>query len=166
MLKLIDTIRFYIKLILIIFSAIKIISTLMLFFSHTYFELFSSFCIYSIPYSTAKCYAITTGYEAIICLCTIFLTALGWPVSIGLIVNTAEKVWIPSTCIALLSVIDVCSYIGTILSWSNELRPPNLSYAVIGIVFNVIIILLSVSYLIICKEAQKQCIKAQTPTEA
>lgn len=98
-----------------------------------------------------KMYAGPIGFWILLILGT-----LGWPVSIALIINMEEKVWIPYAGIVTLSLIDVCSYTATIIAMGAHFELSIHPQLILALIFNSGIMFLSTSYLIIESSATKQ----------
>ncbi|MBQ8000759.1 MAG: hypothetical protein IJ298_06005 [Ruminococcus sp.] len=102
--KVLEHIRFTLVTLLVIKIATAILTVLLivLFDGH-------EFCLYlTTPYYISifmKMYAGPIGFWILLILGT-----LGWPVSIALIINIEEKVWIPYSGLITLSVIDSSNY--------------------------------------------------------
>ena len=154
--RILERIRFILITLLVtkIATAILTVLFIVLFDGH-------EFCHFLItPYYIStfmKMYAGPIGFWILLILGT-----LGWPVSIALIINVEEKVWIPYSGIITLSVIDICTYTAGIITAGTPFDLSIHPLLIIAIIFNSAILFLSTSYLIINSSANKQQQTQQT----
>ena len=141
------------KLILLALIFTKVLSTILFVPFYSLEEYLLPFINFSLFFSAASGYGVETKYEAIIMLLVLFISMIGWPASIILTLAIRKRVWIPVASIALMSVINICCCIESILSHNingviiktNTLYPQKIC----NIIFCSIILLISIVYLVI-----------------
>ncbi len=148
-------IKSYSKFILIAMILAKILSTILFvpFSSHNVINYFIPFFNFSFFYTAAQGYGIESDYEAIKGIIVLFFSITGWPATIILTLAMTKRVWVPVVSVVLMSVINICCCIESILSHNINgviIKSADTLYPhkVINIIYCSVILLLSVVYLI------------------